>query len=222
MKSLNAQNAYTLQLALHALCRQFIRQQETSPLQMFESTCLVSSCVHTHLSNVHFAKIQKPGHAGMGSPHIQIPDSSGNHCIWQTPGCGSALSRCSSPAAVWRKVLQAHKIESRLAFGPFLCSKKNGGVDENQVSSFAKYEGFGATVCHRHLINCCAGVSAMQTAGEMLAIAKACRPIAQLMETRQARLRKIHLDQKSRSPTENPNLSKLFWSYFSIYGQIVK
>lgn len=147
----------------------------------------------------------------MGSPHIQIPDSSGNHCIWQTPGCGSALSGCSSPAAVWRKVLQAHKIESRLAFGPFLCSKKNSGVDENQVSSFAKYEGFGATVCHRHLINCCAGVSAMQTAGEMLAIAKACRPIAQLMETRQPGSGR---STWTRNPTENPNLSKLFWAYF--------
>ena len=148
----------------------------------------------------------------MCSPHVQIVDCS--HCIWQTPRCGSALSGCSSPAAVWRKVLQAHKIESRLAFGPFLCSKKKvpktrtrsppslhslspplpntkasgqlfvidipSTLQNEKCSKLAEQE----WTCF--IIFCCSAViSAMQTANETLATAKACRPIAQLMETRQ-------------------------------------
>ena len=76
MNSLDAQNTYTLKLALHAICRQFIRQEDISPplsnhamtMQNFESTrCVFSSCpyipqalsplrLQKRVQSVHFHK----------------------------------------------------------------------------------------------------------------------------------------------------------------------
>ena len=86
MNSLNAQNAYTLQLALRALCRQFIRQQETSPLQMFEFVefLRVSSCVAPSPDRLLVLFI-----------------------------CKSVCSRCTFPKQVVRRILEKSRAKER-------------------------------------------------------------------------------------------------------------